>query len=183
MPENNLLEDDQHYFELEQERQLEQSQIATAFEQVVKLFKESGEDFGNDDADSLLSADEAPNVPGFPFIIVMLALLKDLAIDAPLTFSIIGGLFSPIFSLAISIILFFWVLGKLSGGWWKKKLIRWLWLRYVIAIFIEFIPWLNIVPATTVFIIMAHYRNKKIVRLFNLALEELRGTGILKYMK
>ena len=175
--------EEQYSIALEQERQLEESKLDSAFERIREIFKDRGENLDNKDEESLLSADEKPIIPDFPFIIVMLAILKDVAIDGPLTFSIIFGIFTPIVSFALAVILFFWVLGKLSGGWWKKKLIRWIWMRYIAAIAIELIPWINAIPATTIFILMAHYRNKKLVQLFDLALEELKGTGVLKHIK
>ncbi len=43
---------------------------------------------------------------------------------------------------------------------------------------VEFIPIVKIIPANTIFILLAHYREKKIVKLFNLALEEMRSGGL-----
>lgn len=180
------LDEEEIFRNLEYQRASERSEqlkIEGVFERIREIFKNQNENLENEDEESLLMAEEKAEESSFPLIIVIIALLKDVAIDAPLTFSLIGGILSPIFSLVFTVILFFWVLGKLSGGWWKKKLIRWLWLRYIVAIIIEFIPWINIVPTNTIFILMAHYREKKMVKLFNLALEELRGAGILKHIR
>jgi len=147
---------------------------------VREIFDDKGENF--EEGDEKLLVAEPAKKPDFPQIIFMAAVMKDL-LDIPLELSIIGIILTTMLSFVLSIVLFIWILGKLRGGWWKKKIIRWLWIRYVAVIILEFIPFFKIVPATTLFIWMAYKKEKKIVKLFNLALEELRNAGILKYIK
>jgi hypothetical protein len=111
--------------------------------------------------------------PSFPLFIFFTALFKDI-LDIPANLSIIGVVVSVTLSFFLALILFFWILGKMNGGWWKKRLISWLWKRYILVIIIEFLPGFQLIPTTTIFVLMAHYREKKIVLLANKALDALR---------
>ncbi len=138
---------------------------------VREIFRDGGENF--EEGDEKLLVANPPQEPDFPYMIVMMAAMKDL-LDIPLELTLIGIIFTTMLSLVLACILFIWCLGKTSGGWWKQKIIRWIWIRCVATILLEFIPFFKMVPATTIFILMAHFHEKKIVRLFNVALEELR---------
>ncbi len=140
-----------------------------------KLSGESGIPYDTTDATLLIK--EPPQQPNFPYIMVSITILKDI-LDVPIELSIIGIVVTTILSFLLAIIIFIWILGKLSGGWWKKAMIRWLWIRYVFAILIEFLPFFKIIPATTILVLMAHYRETKIVMFFNAALEEFRKKKI-----
>lgn len=136
---------------------------------------EIGEFLEPEDAEQLVV--ERPVAPDFPYFMVAIAVLKDF-LDVPADLSVVAIPMSTALSFLIALVLFFWLLGKMSGGWWKKKLIRWLWVRYIIAIAIEFIPVLKIVPATTILVLMAHFRETKIVRAFDASLQRLHASGI-----
>ncbi len=127
------------------------------------------------DGDELLMVKKPPVTPPFPVIIVGLAILKDF-LDV-LDVSIIGIIFTTIASILVSIILAFWTFGRASGGWWKKRLFTWLIKRFLIMLGLELVPFFKIIPATTIFILMAHYREKKLVKIANLVLEELHRAG------
>ncbi len=142
---------------------------------VRTMLKKEGEDFSDGDAQLLL--EKPPEKPGFPFIILPLAVLKDL-LDIPGELSIIGILVTTVLSFILALILFFWVMGKLGGGWWKKRMIGWLWRRYIVAMCIEFLPFGKMIPATTIFVLMAYHHEKKIVKLFDSALEKLHSAGL-----
>lgn len=129
-----------------------------------------------DDEDEVILINKAPKAPQFPFIIVLMAIFKDIVDFLNLT--LVGAPIPVVAAFIVGIVLFFWVLGKASGGWWKKKLIKWLWNRYIVALLIEFIPFINMVPATTIFILLAHYREKKLVKAINFALEQLKKGGL-----
>lgn len=131
-----------------------------------------------DEGEEELLVTEPVEKPRFPLLIVLAAASKD-TLDI-LEFTIIGAILTVPLSLLLGLVLFIWCLGKISGGWWKKALIKWLWKRYVFTLIIEFIPLFKIIPATTIFVLMAHYREKKIVKIANLALEELKAAGFLK---
>lgn len=154
---------------------LQLEQIEAAFEQIKQLFASKGEELDEEGAAKLLGG-STPPLPSFPILIVALAVTKDF-LDM-MSFTLIGLVFVMPFSIGVAIILMFWCLGKIHGGWWKKRMIRWLWMRYVIAILIEFIPFVQfIIPATTIFVLMAHYKETKVVQLMNEGLELLHSGG------
>jgi hypothetical protein len=117
-----------------------------------------------------------PEKPSFPGLMVSLALLKDVLDGLEITG--VGILVTTALSFLLALVLFLWMLDKLSGGWWKKKLVRKLFIKYGLAITIEFIPVLKLIPTATIFVLMAHYDETKIVRLLNGALERMRSGGI-----
>lgn len=127
-----------------------------------------------------LLATSPEKAPPFPVVIFIFALLKDLIDTAELT--IIGIVITKILTIIFAVILFFWILGKASGGWWKKKVIKWLWKRYVAVIIIELIPIVGLIPANAIFVLMAHKRETKVVKAINFALEELKKAGALNHM-
>lgn len=152
---------------------------------VKEIFRKEGEEFEDSDAKRL--AEDPPTHSDFPFMILAVAIAKD-ALDwvgTGLALTVIGiivWIFVYIVGLVLALVLLMWCFGKTSGGWWKKRIIRYLWIRYILAMCIELVPGLNVVPANTIFVLMVHYREKKIVKLFNLALEEMKKAGILKYI-
>jgi hypothetical protein len=111
--------------------------------------------------------------PSFPYLITAIAVIKDILDFGDLT--LIGVVITTVLSFCISIILFFWILGKMGGEWWKKKLIQKILIRYGIVVALEFIPFFKMIPATTIFVLMVHFDETKIVKLLNGALERLRG--------
>lgn len=142
--------------------------------EIEESFHKANEgDFEDEEKKELLI--NPPKRPGFPFLIVGVAALKDLLDTLDVTG--IGVFFTTVLSLILALIMGLWSFGKMSGGWWKKRLIRWLLIRYLLVVIIEFIPGIKIIPTNTIFIIMAHNKEKKIVQLFNLALEKLKKAG------
>lgn len=135
--------------------------------------KESGEELSDKAEELLAKGDE--KVPKFPFFILSIALLKDI-IDM-LDFTIVGIIIVEIAMLPLSVILFLWLFNKIHGGWWKKGLIKWLWNRYILTMIVEFIPGFQLVPATTIFVLMAHHKESKAVKMFNRMLEKLRAVA------
>lgn len=141
---------------------------------IGELFQSRGESFEDEDAERLMT--DPPKLPQFPIVMVLLAGFKDL-LDIPLDLSLVLAIFVFFTSLLISGIIAIWCFGKISGGWWKKSLIRWLWLRFFIMLGVELIPFVQMVPANTIFILMAHYKETKIVKLFDEALGILHSGG------
>lgn len=119
------------------------------------------------------SATKAP-LPPFPFVMLTIAIMKDI-IDVPGELSVIGIVLTTALSLVIALVLFFWFMGKVSGKWWKGRMVSWLWKRYVFAIALEFIPFFKIVPATTILVLMAHFRETKTVKILNSAMEAIHS--------
>ncbi len=141
---------------------------------ITNLFEDQGEVFGVEIEAMLSSIAEKPS---FPIFILVFAIIKDI-LDAPLGLSLIFTILTSILSLFLSLILYMWVSSRLSGGVWKRGMIGWMWTRYIAVVLIEFIPLVNIVPAYTIFILMAHNKENKIVQLFNDSLEMIQSAKI-----
>lgn len=110
---------------------------------------------------------EPPKEPLFPILITLAAVIKDLA-DVPGDLSLIGIIITTVLSLILALILFIWTyLHAMHGGLWKKRLISKLWKRYIISIAIEFLPWVKIIPANTIFILLTYYQETKLVKILN----------------
>ena len=151
-----------------------QARIRRALDEVATLFSSRGEQFTNEDADQL-TKEPAPSIPSFPYLMVFAGIIKDM-VDV-LDFTIVGTIAVFFFSLIFSFILMFWCLGKISGGWWKRGMIRWVLKRLAFCIGIEMFPFVQLIPATTTFILLAHFRETKIAKLFNEGLERLHKAG------
>lgn len=113
---------------------------------------------------------------GFPLLIFGGAFVKDM-LDA-LDFTIVGTIVVFFVTIVFSIILALWCLGKVSGGFWKKAMIGWVLKRAGIFLMLEFMPFLQIVPATMIFVLMVYYRETKIGKIMNEGLEQLHRAGI-----
>jgi hypothetical protein len=92
-----------------------------------------------------LSANK-PEHPVFPVHIFMMAVMKDL-LDI-LTLGIVG----IIANVVVGLVLWFWILGKMN---FMK---RWIWRRFILYVFIEFIPFISFIPIWTFFVARAHLR-------------------------
>ncbi len=148
-----------------------------AIREVQELFRAQKEELSNAELDELTNLNAKPaSLPDFPYIIVSLAILKDIFDFGDVI--VIGIIFTTALSFVIGVVLFFWTMGKTSGGWWKKRLIKKLWTKYIFALAIEFIPFLKIIPTTTIFVLLARYDETKVVKLINTSLERLRGARL-----
>lgn len=142
-----------------------------------QIYNEAGETFEEEDIHKLVT--DKPTNPTFPFIMMTVAVLKDI-IDIPGELSAIAIVLTTLLSALLSLILSIWTYNRMSGGWWKKRIIRTIWKRWLIATLIEISPWGKMIPANTIFIWMANNSEKKIVKLANLALEEFHKTESFK---
>ena len=122
-----------------------------------------------------LAADTSQEKPGFPFFIFSLAIIKDI-LDA-----ITGGAISFVFSLIFGCIIFLWLLGKVGFG--QKALIRWAARTGSVVALVESIPVLGALPMSSIFVLLAHYRETKAVQLLFWALEKARGQHLLDIKK
>lgn len=152
----------------------EHKKIQNALARIRSIFEKHGEKFAAGDEKKLIAS--KPSKPKFPAFMLALAAIKDI-LDIPGDLSVVGIILTTLTSFLIAVTLFIWTWNKISGGWWKTRLIRWLWIRYVATILIEFIPGIKLVPTNTIFIFMAYKKEAKIVKLFNRALEELHAAG------
>lgn len=155
--------------------------ISRTLADIGEMFASKGEKFEDEDVEKLTKEDPKP-APHFPMMIVSAAIIKDI-LDVPADLSLIGVVVAFLLSIAMSMILTIWTFNKISGGWWKKALIRWLWMLFFGTMVIEFIPFVQMIPANTIFVLMAHYKEKKIVKLFDAALEKLHASGAFRYMR
>jgi hypothetical protein len=124
-----------------------------------------------------LAVEGRPEKPPFPYGIFLVAFIKDI-LDLVFTVSIVGIIVVLPLSFFMAFILFFWLQGKMSGGWYKKKIIKWLWKRFFLTIGLEAIPFLGLIPATTIFVYMAHNKESKLVQHFDNLLEAIHRKGI-----
>lgn len=100
-----------------------------------------------------------PKKSEFPYITVLLAVFKDIS-DIPgelLTF----GLWGTITNIVAATVIFIYLYGRV--GFIKKRLYR----KYIFAMVIEFIPFINWIPQSTFFVIRAHAtENETLDKLF-----------------
>jgi len=167
-------------FNPEEQRSI-QDAISAVIESIRQDFSEKGEEFNSSDLENLVTT-APPSMPPFPFFILSLAILKDV-LDVLLTPTVVLMIVTFMLGFVIGIILTIWMWDKMSGGWWKKNLLKWIWRRLGLAIAIEIIPVAQLIPASTILVLMAHYKEVKVVRLFNLALEKLHSSGVIRYMR
>lgn len=146
-----------------------------AFKQVSQLHQKEGESLSEQDF-SQLQTESAKSRPSFPALIFSLALIKDV-LDVPLDLTVVAAIFASILSVFCGLALAFWMLGKMSGAWYKRGMIKWFWRRFALVMVIEFIPGLQLIPANVVLVWMAHNRENKAVQLLNNSLEILHGKG------
>lgn len=115
------------------------------------------------------------NTPGFPYFIFTIALTKDI-VDAIATITVVGIVLSMALSFLCALILFIWTMQKLGvrGGTLQKKRVHGILIKYGLSTGIEFIPGLNVIPATTIFVLMTYFQEAKISKLHKFALTKIR---------
>lgn len=150
--------------------------VVRTFQEIREVFSAEHEEFDEEDAIEVLN--NPPDPVHFPIFIFVLSVVKDIMDMLDLT--LIGIIVTTLFSIFASITIFFWMFGKVKGKWWKKKILRFLIRRAIIMICAEVLPFIKMIPTTTIFVLMAHYKEKKIVRLMNIALEMMRKGGITR---
>jgi hypothetical protein len=158
------------------ENQQKETALQIAIGKGKKIFEDENESF--EDGDEKLLVAEGAQEPSFPIFMFAAALLKDIFDSIGLTG--IGLILTIPFNIIFWIVMIIWSWSKMSGGWWKGRMIKWLWKRFMFAFILDFIP---IAPAATILVLMAHNHEKKIVRLFNEFLEELKRAGVIGYIK
>lgn len=151
-------------------------EITRTMKEIREIFNSEKEDFDEEDALDVLN--NPPDPVHFPIFIFALSVTKDIIDMFDLT--LIGIVVTTLFSVFATITIFFWMFGKVKGKWWKKKILRYLIRRSIIMICVEIMPFVKMIPTTTIFVFMAHYKEKKIVRLMNVALEMMHKGGIVR---
>jgi len=157
-----------------------QKEIRRIIDRVKEIFNNEGESF--EDGDEKLNVPDTQPIPSFPINMVLIAFLKD-ALDAATGLTVVLYVMSWIMWPIVYLILFFWIRYRMGGVMWKGAIIRRIYIkfifnRFITSALIELIPVLNVIPTTTIIVLMAHYKEKKLVRLANLVLEELHKAKI-----
>lgn len=120
---------------------------------------------------------DLPEKASFPLIMIQLAVLKDL-LDLPINLTLIFAFLTSVLSIFLGIVIWIWLLGKLS--FWQKRFLRWAIPRFLGVLFLEFIPGLNIIPMATIFVLLAHNREKKEVQAFWKLVRELEVADLIQ---
>lgn len=163
---------------------MDSAELQRIYKNIQDIFRGGNGEVSTSDIQGIITLKNPPQV-NFPYFIFGISVFKDVLDTGDIL--VVGIVFTTAFSFLCSLILFFWTLGKISGGWWKKAGLSFLWQkmfttkiwgRLILAMGIEFIPFLKIIPATTIFTFMAYKSETKIVKLINLALEELHRAGV-----
>lgn len=164
-----------------------QSQRETAFhileKQILPTLRERAEREGvhvtDTDIQTLLHQRTRLSPDPFPVGVFLVAFIKDI-LDAFFTLSVFGIIIILPLSIIVSLILFFWVKGKLQGGWYKKKMIKYMWRRFFLTLCLESLPFFGIIPANTIFVYAVHKRDTRTVQILNEAAEILHRGGYMK---
>lgn len=156
-------------------------QITKAVNKAKEILNEGGEKISTDE---LLELAQQPKQSApFPLEIFLLAIVKDV-LDGVTEVGVVTTVLGQVFSFIVGVILFFWTFSKVSGWFgYKKKLIKFMFRILAGTIIVEFIPFIRILPANTIFVLLAHYHETKFVKLVNLAMEvmhEKNALGLLK---
>lgn len=153
-------------------------QIQDTIEKAKEIMQEGGHDMTSDE---IIDAAQKPReTVSFPLEIFLMAVIKDI-LDMPTELGVATTVLGQIISTIIGGILMIWTFGKVSGWFgYKKRLVRGIFRRLAATVIVEFIPFIRILPANTVFVLMAHYHEAKFVKLLNLALDTIHDKKILK---
>ncbi len=152
--------------------------IRDTFQTIDDEFQKKGEKFNTEDVQKIVH--ESPPPAKFPYFMVGMAITKDI-LDL-LDFTGVGIIVASLLGILISMVLAFWSWHKMGGWWWKKMIISWFWKRFFLDVLIDITPGLQLIPSTTILVLMTHYREKKVVKLLNMALDKMHENGILKYI-
>ena len=151
-------------------------ELIQSFNRIRETFKKSGEKLNDTDIRELSSMkqDQIPKAH-FPYFIFTIALIKDI-IDAIATVTLIGIVVSMALSFVCAVILFIWTLMKLGNtGVAQKRMTNKILMRCGLAIGIELIPGLNVIPTATIFVLFTYFEEKKVGKLFKLAHAQLHS--------
>jgi hypothetical protein len=155
--------------------------IQSVFRSIREKYAAEGERFEEEDAHELIN-NKRPETPPFPIFIFLCAAFADFT-KIFLDFLVVTIPVAMIIGIMTSFMLFFWMWGKVKGMWYKKMILGWAWKRFIITAFAESFPILNIFPGATIFVLMAHFRETKVVRLMNAALDAIHEGGVMELLQ
>jgi hypothetical protein len=139
-----------------------------ALAEIKKLFGDADEGFEEGMIGELKT--NPPEDPDFPYLITFTAVVKD-ALDIAS-----AGLLTWIFSAFFAFILWMWWSGKI--GLAQRMLLKWGVKRAVAFIGADAVPVLGVLPFATLFVVIAHNKEKKIVQLLLASLEKVKKAGL-----
>lgn len=151
---------------------MESEDVKKIISEAKVIFEKDGDSFENEYADKLKI--ELPDKPFFPTFIFFISIVKDV-LDL-LDFTGVGVIITTFFSVIIWMILFLWMWGKIS--WWQKGVTRWALRRLVYFMLGEMTPYAKMIPFSSIFVVLAHNHEKKVVQLFYDVADKLRSAGI-----
>lgn len=133
-----------------------------------------------EEGDASLLIQNKPTVSPFPFGMVFLAIVKDV-LDA-LQITVVFLILVWIITLPVMLVLWFYFYNKMSGAGFKKKLLSWFLKRFGVTVLIEAIPFVGmVVPATTILVLMTHYKEVSFVKALNSVLNSIhKDPSLLK---
>lgn len=148
----------------------QEAQMTALREELQQIENEGGIAYEDEDTEMLTK--NRPTMPVFPTIMLIVAVLKDF-LDIPGELSIVGIIFTTALSFLMSVILFIWSLGKVSGANFKRKQIIRLWVKYGLAVLLEATPFAKMIPATTIFVLWTYFDEAKDVTKIHNALDKV----------
>lgn len=126
---------------------------------------EPGEELEEEDFEEIKT--ETPNRPSFPIITLTFAISKDFIDLVSL------GLLGTFTNIIAWLVIRFYLLGKM--GFMK----RYLYKKYIFTLILEYLPFVNMIPQWTIFVLRAHATEYKKINQILTAIEKL----ILKHSK
>lgn len=144
--------------------------LREAFAGGGEMYEEGDESLVIDETRSLKAP---PDHPSFPFIILGLALLKD-SLDILALTGILWVIMFP-FTLAISITIMIWTISRLQMEYMHKHRMRKYAIRGV-ALLLEQIPGVGVLPLATVFVLLTHFDDTKMVKFIWFVVEQVQRT-------
>jgi len=145
-----------------------------------EVLEEGGEDLEDDEIDEL--RENPPELPQFPTIIFSLAIVKD-TLDVIVTVTIIGAAATFVYGAFYNIIIFAWLLNKASKPSLAQRLVikkirTKIALRFAGTSLVETMPFLGVLPLATFFVLLTHYGETKVVKLFLRAVDAMEEVEI-----
>ncbi len=135
-----------------------------SFELAEKIFRDAKMPIDKEALEILTKTTPAssdyPTKSNFPVIIFSLAVIKDI-LDVPFDVSVVLVIAASIFSFFIGLVIFFWGFGKTNRL--QRKLFKGFIKRWASMCVVELIPGLQVIPATAIFVLLAHFRETKFV--------------------
>lgn len=150
----------------------EQLLLAQQRKEAERAFTEEGLSYEPEEITEILRTPE-PGIPSFPYLLLILALIKDLLDSLDLTG--VGAILTTVLSLLMGGILFVWILAKFKGAAWKRKQAKKMAARLLLVCGVEFIPFLKIIPSNTIWVLMAYSDEKRAAEGIRTALGKLQS--------